>query len=839
MQSTTSTATRGLSVIIFLFLLSTAHAQIKIKERIDIAPKKPIISHTYSSSNNFPCFAGEIDPTFYWQTITVLRPCMITVTGTMTCEVPINTYANPTGTVTFAAGCTSIGFGADGPPFSCGNIMLPCNTTGDISDNSANCDIQGTWCCWYPNTHPIELTFSISAIPTQGDPATLFMKADPAILDAYETPRLVSGLTALAEDQSGNPFQYCGDGSIKFTLENPIPGVTLLQSGEIGPLATASIWWDGSDLPNGIDSVTIFVGADYKGVTGTIGVLLQKIVPPCLLVKIAKTEISPGDTVAVNIIALKNGIEQSYPADQAFDILMNTDAKYGRLRCNSTGKEGSYLSGTQPFEFKAADNIDVDSVVVELQASLSTGGGGGGGGGAIGSIRNGNDTLRTHTSVMASKQATPINIGDGSNGTIRKNIELLMDSLQSGLNKVSARKSNEKQQQKLALDKEKLKAQLAYETAKTPDEKQNALADLKRISKIYSVQETCNSTADVTIDGIELVVISPKDNAKELKQIDATPKMPDLSIKAQLKNYDKGVSFKVTFTKLQWTAPGTDPQRITIGHFEGNKTGSGVVEIPFTLPDGYIRGGDDMTIDVQATDAEGKTYGPKTLTNPFIIKGNNPAISDVCAEISAAATSSDCDAVDIKMLQILSYYMESTFKQFKSNPDFPYQGGQDHNDFGMMQINHPSDDDLVWNWKKNIAGGIGIFIKKGKIVDDYIDAIEEARCWAVDWGTKVLTQDQPCPKYYYADPKDSVTQIAMNPTAMSDIQRIQEISQRYNGGVYWRWVPTDIMDPTGPGKWIEDPSKLYDVPKTNKYRMYGGYSIKCMELYNDNKCPCQ
>jgi hypothetical protein len=55
---------------------------------------------------------------------------------------------------------------------------------------------------------------------------------------------------------------------------------------------------------------------------------------------------------------------------------MNTDEKYGRLRCISTGEEGSYLYGPQPFEFIAADSIDVNATVVEIEASVSTGGGG-------------------------------------------------------------------------------------------------------------------------------------------------------------------------------------------------------------------------------------------------------------------------------------------------------------------------------------------------------------------------------------------------------------------------------------------------------------------------------
>jgi hypothetical protein len=55
---------------------------------------------------------------------------------------------------------------------------------------------------------------------------------------------------------------------------------------------------------------------------------------------------------------------------------MNTDEKYGRLRCISMGEEGSYLYGPQPFEFIAADSIDVNATIVEIEANVSTGGGG-------------------------------------------------------------------------------------------------------------------------------------------------------------------------------------------------------------------------------------------------------------------------------------------------------------------------------------------------------------------------------------------------------------------------------------------------------------------------------
>jgi hypothetical protein len=543
----------------------------------------------------------------------------------------------------------------------------------------------------------------------------------------------------------------------------------------------------------------------------------------CLVTSVSNTKIHPGEKVGITINQLDClGNPTPIPPDQVIDLWMNTDARYGKLRC--TADSGTSIIGTQPFEFIAADSIDMDSVVVQIQAQLDYGGGG------ASSIGVGKDTLRSG-SIMANVQMKAKNIGDASNEMKKNGLEYTIDRLQSQLNKASAKKGNEKQQQILTKGIEQLKVRLAYQTARTPAAKQSSLAKKQQIAKTSSVQEECNSTASVTIEGIELVVTPP---AEKIQKIAGTnpPTMPKLTIRARLLNYDKEVSFYATFTKLQWTAPGTDPQRITTGYFEGNKTGSGEVEIPFTLPDGYIRGGDDITIDVRAI-AEGKTY-IKTLTNPFKIEGLNPNKSDVCAEISSVAPTTVWNYVanDIKMLQIITF-LESTFRQFQTSPGFPYQGNIDKNDFGIMQINQPDNDDLIWNWKKNIAGGMNKYNQKKKSVADYIDAIKEARCWAVDGGTKKWTALQPTLQYYYADPKDSVTQIAFNPTSLIEEQIIQEIFQRYNGGVYWRWVPTDIMDPTGPGKWIEDPFKMDDA--TN---MYGGYSIRCMEKYNGN-CPCQ
>jgi hypothetical protein len=178
-----------------------------------------------------------------------------------------------------------------------------------------------------------------------------------------------------------------------------------------------------------------------------------------------------------------------------FSIKMNTDEKYGRLRCISAGEEGSYLYGPQPFEFIAADSIDVNATVVEIEASISTGGGG------ASSITSGTkDTLSVYVeAIMAIVQMKAKNIGAVPNEMKRKNIELSINKLQVRLNKLIIKKGNEKQQQILAKSIEQFKARLAYETAKTPTEKQNALASMEQMAVLASETAECKSTAEITI----------------------------------------------------------------------------------------------------------------------------------------------------------------------------------------------------------------------------------------------------------------------------------------------------------------------------------------------------
>ena len=94
MKGTTHLILRGLSILTILFLLSTAVliAQVKIKEKVKINPKINHTMKTNESSSNLPCFAGQVDTISDRQYITVLRPYIITATGTLMCEVRTNLY---------------------------------------------------------------------------------------------------------------------------------------------------------------------------------------------------------------------------------------------------------------------------------------------------------------------------------------------------------------------------------------------------------------------------------------------------------------------------------------------------------------------------------------------------------------------------------------------------------------------------------------------------------------------------------------------------------------------------------------------------------------------------
>ena len=108
-----------------------------------------------------------------------------------------------------------------------------------------------------------------------------------------------------------------------------------------------------------------------------------------------------------------NGTSTPYPYNQKFNIRLDTSGGkwYGTLHCFATGDTGQVLNGLlQPFEFIAADSINIDStVVVEIDANelvVQSGPS------SIGIVPK--DNPRSHTSVMAN---TETKTGNNAPGT--------------------------------------------------------------------------------------------------------------------------------------------------------------------------------------------------------------------------------------------------------------------------------------------------------------------------------------------------------------------------------------------------------------------------------------
>ena len=115
-----------------------------------------------------------------------------------------------------------------------------------------------------------------------------YLEANQTSLNAsdYSDAYANANICATAYTDDGNSFSYCDLTTMAFTIENPIPGVNLNQNGTTVELSgigingsCVSFYWDKSDLPNGMDTVSISIKADYFGLSGTQKILLQKILP--------------------------------------------------------------------------------------------------------------------------------------------------------------------------------------------------------------------------------------------------------------------------------------------------------------------------------------------------------------------------------------------------------------------------------------------------------------------------------------------------------------------------------------------------------------------------------
>ena len=879
MKTTALLILRSFFIFGILFLLSitvlNAQTSIIIKQRVEISSKALQMRKT-SSNSSIPYFEIVKMPQAYDQAtdIRVNIPSRCTITGSYndnggnTCEdISMNGYALPKEAFNTSA-CTILSIGPLGG-CSCGVFIEVDPPTISVGTTSISVSVTATWCCIAPKNVSTSWNFTITAEPVS---PSLRMVVSPNYLDANDYGCHTACVGATLYDSSGNLIEICTSPTMTFTIENPLSGMTLtgtasdgtsiegtsIEVPQMGGVYNSYFVWDGSDIPNEIDTVYIRAEA-YDGTSAVQNILLKKVIPDhftvtpnlntiyagesvaikaiakdindnevaldggksitftdgsgtgsfiigtdtiptqaivtydqaksdsikyyskldtanlfekyvqitvcrteyperngwcyidviyaCPVVSLSKSNISPGEKVAVNIMAQTVQGNFSYPADQVFIVSMDANARYGKLYCK--GDSGTSITGTQPFKFIAADSLNVGSVVIHISAYPISSGGGGGGGAAASIIGGQKDTLQRHTDLMSMKQTTPMSKKLLSNIDQTKKVlvspQATISNKLTEQNNVFAQKAAKKQALMNAIT-EAIKAQKAG--------KSDALSAKQIYAMVQDLPDfICKLYAILTIENIEpeLVVNSLQgdDNNQFIAGTDL-PKMPKPLIRAQLKNFNNSTNGDVEFNwtlTIKWQAKGINfstPQDIT-EKYQGTAMGqnSDIVdlEVGQTLyGETDMRGGDQITLTVTCTTkVDGKEYktDPSPTVNPFVIKGQNPNISTLLAELRNPSRNNESDINQANGDPYIAVaWHESGLNQFardaryaihnpnSSTPDYPLQGS-DPSDYGIMQIscpwNYPNGywynhndydcDDIIWNWVTNV--------QQGKLIFDY------------------------------------------------------------------------------------------------------------------------
>jgi len=210
-----------------------------------------------------------------------------------------------------------------------------------------------------------------------------------------------------------------------------------------------------------------------------------------------------------------------------------------------------------------------------------------------------------------------------------------------------------------------------------------------------------------------------------------------------------------------------------------------------------MRGGNAVTLHVEAVTADGKKY-EKDISNPFEIKGMNPAKPMILSVLA-----------DKKYKVIVR--KESNFNQFAPDPNienridnayYPLQGVTTPADMGLMQINRGwhtwITDDAAWNWIRNIENGKYIFdgyLQRSVNLDQTIDHYDDDHNPILKWPGSTPPSYEEALKNAYN---------LWNP-----------------GGHYYKWELKDKNDPQS-GYWkgypphlecyADDAMNIYDNP---------------------------
>ena len=276
----------------------------------------------------------------------------------------------------------------------------------------------------------------------------------------------------------------------------------------------------------------------------------------------------------------------------------------------------------------------------------------------------------------------------------------------------------------------------------------------------------------------KLVILQPTVDSPD-DMISAVPQMPTVVCKAQLKNYNGGmVTYKWQY-RLRALLPDRGEEYI-VKEPTSNATTTAQDSaattwgVPFTTKSSgeqIFRGG-QVKLTVNATTSDGKTYS--TSLSPNSILGDNPSPAEARSGVSL-------------QMQVVMY-LESSFRQFETSKSHGTVGyplyGPPHG-YGIAQLDPPSDENQLWNWKENRAEGVSRLNAKYQRALTHPDS---DRAKALRGALPIGYQ---------------------NATDFTFEKLWKETFKLYNGGYYWKWVPVDPDDPNSLGKWVELPKSSY------------------------------
>jgi hypothetical protein len=184
-----------------------------------------------------------------------------------------------------------------------------------------------------------------------------------------------------------------------------------------------------------------------------------------------------------------------------------------------------------------------------------------------------------------------------------------------------------------------------------------------------------------------------------------------------------------------------------------------------TIPFIQIRGG-NLSVAVAVT-VDGHDLAAER--HDLQVTGTNPAVANLRAELPNAPDA-------FKKLMRL----ESGLRQFRSGA-CPLWSADNLGGVGICQLTPPDNDDQIWNWKSNVAGGLVLYHSKERIARSYAATVRGGttfRAQVKAYNDKRAAASKPAPG---AAPKPPVVPVVIRVPDYTAAQLELDTIRAFNG----------------------------------------------------------